>query len=737
MDERLTKILDYEKRLLEDRQQLQELIAESETNESQIVKNKLEYFSQELAFMNRQVGLLRAGVRQRAENVASQVSPVVQPMANPVTPPQPEVVQFAEQPTKPQVEESQPIQAQPVQVPQMKVTYAPVQEPEKKDFEKTIGKSLMGIFASVLIFISLILFATIMLPYFDDTAKMVTTFVVSFAFVAVGLWKLRKNKENKFYMALTACGVGALYISLLLSNMYFKAVDDIALYVLIALWGIGVCFLCRIQATLFQIIGQLGILISVVLGCVLCAQTQDEVKFVVLLIYYFVTSIVFFATRPQREIWENPTFHIFNVLNYMLLVPFSYALFGEGFNVAYLLLIIFIAANIGLLFWSKTEKYGMSFAVLSSVYLWQFWGVLRLMLDLGEEDPRGLLLYAVVMILLIGVECKKIEGNVGKYIPQGLLLCTAISSLASADAVLDYGYVPLLVLPVLLIGYFRKNTFFKYSSLFLVFMYVLNAMENEGVHFLLAFGAVLVMYLLMYIKKEEYNAVFKYLLHTLFIFVWLVLFTEMLYELLYNLDIRENRDSIVFAITYTVLVAFNLVMMKSPLGNNIKTGEAENPSYHNAVNMILMIAGLIGISNGNNDFWHVLVILVSLVVFMVNTKNLLDKRNNIFAGIYVGFKFTMLMITILSSFDAVNYVISIACFIMAIISIVIGFRFQYKALRLFGLILSMISTFKLIMIDITYENTLGNALSFFVSGILCFVISLIYNFIDGKIGKEK
>jgi len=737
MDERLTKILDYEKRLLEDRQQLQELIAESETNESQIVKNKLEYFSQELAFMNRQVGLLRAGVRQRAENVASQVPPVVQPMANPVTPPQPEVVQFAEQPTKPQVEESQPIQAQPVQVPQMKVTYAPVQEPEKKDFEKTIGKSLMGIFASVLIFISLILFATIMLPYFDDTAKMVTTFVVSFAFVAVGLWKLRKNKENKFYMALTACGVGALYISLLLSNMYFKAVDDIALYVLIALWGIGVCFLCRIQATLFQIIGQLGILISVVLGCVLCAQTQDEVKFVVLLIYYFVTSIVFFATRPQREIWENPTFHIFNVLNYMLLVPFSYALFGEGFNVAYLLLIIFIAANIGLLFWSKTEKYGMSFAVLSSVYLWQFWGVLRLMLDLGEEDPRGLLLYAVVMILLIGVECKKIEGNVGKYIPQGLLLCTAISSLASADAVLDYGYVPLLVLPVLLIGYFRKNTFFKYSSLFLVFMYVLNAMENEGVHFLLAFGAVLVMYLLMYIKKEEYNAVFKYLLHTLFIFVWLVLFTEMLYELLYNLDIRENRDSIVFAITYTVLVAFNLVMMKSPLGNNIKTGEAENPSYHNAVNMILMIAGLIGISNGNNDFWHVLVILVSLVVFMVNTKNLLDKRNNIFAGIYVGFKFTMLMITILSSFDAVNYVISIACFIMAIISIVIGFRFQYKALRLFGLILSMISTFKLIMIDITYENTLGNALSFFVSGILCFVISLIYNFIDGKIGKEK
>jgi hypothetical protein len=31
------------------------------------------------------------------------------------------------------------------------------------------------------------------------------------------------------------------------------------------------------------------------------------------------------------------------------------------------------------------------------------------------------------------------------------------------------------------------------------------------------------------------------------------------------------------------------------------------------------------------------------------------------------------------------------------------------------------------MIDTTYENTLGHALSFLISGILCFAISAIYN----------
>ena len=61
----------------------------------------------------------------------------------------------------------------------------------------------MGVFASVLIFISIILFATVLLPYFNDTAKMITTFVLSFAFTGVGLWKLKKDKENKFLLDIT------------------------------------------------------------------------------------------------------------------------------------------------------------------------------------------------------------------------------------------------------------------------------------------------------------------------------------------------------------------------------------------------------------------------------------------------------------------------------------------------------------------------------------------------------
>ena len=670
--------------------------------------------------MNRQVELLKGGFSEvdvKEEKVEAEKTETFE---KPVVTPEPVKVQFVDE---------------PVSQPQLKVNYAPVQKEEKKDFEKTIGKSLMGVFASVLIFISLILFATIMLPYFDDTAKMVTTYVVSFAFLAVGLIKLRKKRNNKFYMALAACGVGALYISLLLSNMYFEAVDDITLYILIALWSIGVCFLCRIQASLFQVIGHIGVFISVILGCVLCASEGDEIKFIVLLIYYFVTSGVFFATHPERKISKNLIFHIFNALNYMVILPFACFIFGKGFSVALFVLLIFLVINIGLLMWSKTEKYGLSFGFLSSIYLLQFWGVLQCLLEEQDQNISSVILFVVALLVLFVFELKKIDGNAGKYIPQAWILCMAMSALyLGGEAAADCTFVPLLVLPVLFVGFFRKNTLFQYGSLFLVFWYLFQDAEYQSLHFVFALIAVVIMYVMLYVMREHYRALYKYLLHTVTIFVFLVAFTEMMWEGLDLFDILESAN-VVFALTYTIIAVFNLAMMKTCFGTNLKTGEKENPAYHNFVNMIIMIAGLVGISSGENDFWHVLVILVTIVAFMVNAKNLLDKTGNIFGGLYVGFKFTILMINILSSFSAENYVISIACFVMAIVSIVIGFVCSYKALRLFGLILSMISTFKLIMVDITYENTLGHAVSFFISGILCFIISLIYNFIDGKIRK--
>ncbi len=104
--------------------------------------------------------------------------------------------------------------------------------------------------------------------------------------------------------------------------------------------------------------------------------------------------------------------------------------------------------------------------------------------------------------------------------------------------------------------------------------------------------------------------------------------------------------------------------------------------------------------------------------------------------IYSAVKFTILMFVILRSMEAGAAIISIGCFIIAIACIVTGFMMKLEKLRVYGLVLSMICIVKLVMFDIVYSNTLGHAVSFFVSGILCFSISAIYYYVGKRMNNK-
>ncbi len=72
----------------------------------------------------------------------------------------------------------------------------PSKAPEKKDLEKTLGTGMMGIAASVLVFISIIIFGGLLLPYLTDTVMTVIMFLLSFALFGAGICcseKIRKT----------------------------------------------------------------------------------------------------------------------------------------------------------------------------------------------------------------------------------------------------------------------------------------------------------------------------------------------------------------------------------------------------------------------------------------------------------------------------------------------------------------------------------------------------------------
>lgn len=733
MSERLNQLLRLEKRLLADRKEVIQLLEESkmsEESDSKLVEYKLDCFQKELVYLSKQTTLLKEELLAQDKKAEVPVEPVV--VAEPIVDAEPvvesEPVMNAEpvvkvKPSEPQVEKP----GQPIAEPKQESKWASFAN--SAGWEKTIGKSLMGIFASVLIFISLILFATLLLPYFNDTAKMITTYVVSFAFLGLGLWKMKKEPQNKFYIALTGCGMGALYISLLLSNMYFKVLGDIPLYVLIAIWGIGVMLFSKERSKIFQVIGELGITIAMLFGCALCLDEGDVVKFIVLIVFYIISFGAFYVIHYQEEFADNLMQHIFNVINLSFIGIACLDFPGEAITrMEVWMLFILVLASLASCFWHKTERESFGFCIFGMIYL--IMGYVILACLCSHRWIFGILAYLSAILFMVLFHWKKTEEQEGKYAVQWLLYVVAIIGVCCWENGFAYGAVPLLILPALVAGFWTKNTLFRYAGLFVGAGYLFFVYDmNVYVHYLLCLVVVAVAHALLYRKKDCYQLGYKICVYLLTMMT-LLQSAEVLYEIF-------DKDDYIGIIIYILVVAYNLFAMKSSFNMDFKTCEQESTGFYAFVNLILMLIGLGAIADGNGaSFRHVLWIIVTLVTFLVNSKNYLDKRDNMAAGVYVGVKFVIFLIVVLNSFEAVNYVISISCLLFAIVSIIIGFMGDYKALRMFGLVLSMISIFKLIMVDISYQNTLGNALSFFGSGILCFVISLIYNYIDKKV-KER
>ena len=257
-------ILNLENRILDDRRALNDLIYrmsmdQSKEINSELMEDKLHKLQSEVEFLSKQLELLNsAGIKEENQNIQSATTVSI---------------------NKVQIKESEKnIDIQPTSQENPKQDVATAgktdiqqkdnkSDTQKRDIEKIFGQSWMGVIASGLIFISIVLAAILLIPRMTNGIKMAAMFIVSFAFTAAGLFRLSKDKDNKFNLALSGCGVGAIYISLLISCLYFKVFNEIVLYVLIFIWAVFICVLSKTRSQVFQIIGQIGITISVLFGC--------------------------------------------------------------------------------------------------------------------------------------------------------------------------------------------------------------------------------------------------------------------------------------------------------------------------------------------------------------------------------------------------------------------------------------------------------------------------------------
>lgn len=740
------RLLELERRIIEDKRQLNDMsrAVYGGTFSAEFVNAKLNNMQSDIEYMEQQMLELRQAVENAPATELNQEASCGQPSV------MPQYAYYNQQSY--QYQQPYYVQANATQSSTKLMDLKDFGTPKikSKDMETAVGKTIMGIAASVLIFISLVLFAKLIIPHLTDTIKQILMYVVSIGITTFGLIKLNKNRDSVLFLSISACGVGSLFISLFLSHVYFDTYNEIVLYVLLFIWAVGACVLSKLRSEAFHIIGQTGIFISVFYGMQFCMIHSDIKKMLIITIYFIVGGLIFYFTHnnSKKNFIISSAYNLISVFilfwgisdysDQVFCIPYLY-------NAGYIILLAYIVFNMILpLFWSGVghigesipiiNKYANATGTVNAVYYVAFCLVLIGLIS-TENVLFPVMLVSSLMYLIITEYVRRNEQEVsGINVFYLSIISMMIVSIYGIEWLHKLFGVAIVIIPCMLYGFIKDKKLFKYVSIFVMILFLCSSEAYIPMLIILGVAMLSAAMYFIFTEKEQYSIKLKNVVLGL-----IMLFAIIVPERFAADDIFQYQY--MDCLKFVLLAIIAGIAAKSAYVKNPVTGamEQETRFFVNVIIAMLMLVGMGNISSCEEVVPYVIYVIFTIALFMLNTKEQLKDKSISWYGAYVGIKFTILMVVILNSFEAESFVVSIFCFLFAVGSICIGFFIKHKELRVYGLVLSLISVVKLIMIDITYDNTLGHALSFFVSGLLCFVISAIYTRVEKSMqqGEQK
>lgn len=688
------------------------------------------------------------------------------------------IFQPIQKPAQQQVEQTQSQNTSIFDIPVQ--TQQPVQnfiEPEKTPKEKkninmeaNIGKNIMSIIASILIFVGLGSFIVLIYDNLPDFVKILFMYLFSFGLTGFGCYRTTK-KKNTFSTALTACGIGSTYISLLMSLVHFEILNNITFFVLLAIWAIvSLTLERRIKSPVFSIIGTIGITISVFLATL---DSIGGLEILLLTIFFCGMSFAYtYNSFKDKGITKYLVEGIFVIPAITLLVllceqTMSVTIFTSLtiYFIYYLCLYLYKLSEmnkgnqIEYAIYLPILIFQMIFAVTNLTNLAEL-----LNIDLGYLANFLLLITLFVSNELFGMKDKM---PITRYLLTPFIFLCLLSLWFSLEwDTKIFGILPLAI-PFIAYFMYKKDNVFTTILIHLVSLFsittLVESMEDISFYarmtktitltteyyiFAIIHLIILAVSLILFGDKKPIQyaksiiltniaTIFAYIPYTITKYFYLLEKTKV-DELLMSDFIRYLPDfSILLPLSIFVLLAIsskycyqwydiNSIWSKEP-NNKI---EIWNSIYFKIFNSILLIVNLVLLHNYPIGLLKILMLLITFAQCFAGMKEILNKKINMLTGFYIGLKLTLYMNLVLFAFvdyGTVPFICSILCLIIAIFAIKFGFSKNIKAFRLYGLYLSIFSVFKLLLFDIGASNSLLRVFSFIGAGILCFVIVWFYN----------
>lgn len=617
------------------------------------------------------------------------------------------------------------------------------EEKRNKTFEETIGKNIMGVLASVLIFAGLTLFATAVSDYISDEVKMGIILLVSIIMFVVGI--LGKNKKrNTFFMSLSGCGIGAIFISIFLAYGYFHIISMMVLYIAIGVWAIAVAFLGGEDSTLFRIIGQIGILAALIFGVTQLYSSNGDGGILwtsVLVIFFIIISMAYLIIDHSSGSVSYKVEIITDIVATAFLY-FSVNGIEEEFVRFALVAVVSIYGLTLLTVYSRkyvdsfSDNVGWSIVVLvaSIIFL-----VEDVILRLFTWDLAWL--YSVLgIIYVIGVlaineladqkQYSKTPVQIIEFIPA-IIMCYGL------EMVSDFIGAGLLVIPLAILAYKTKNKVYMYLAVMSTAAFVF---VNSGIFGSEQYIATYILFSLVFIvldlfvmalaKDDIYDSFLKILIYvcTNFAIIFAIAIIADKIDASYSIAVNW-----IFYASF-ILCALGTLSSFCKDWRDISKVDSASQIFLYVVNVILAFSAISILYAENGAVYHLINVIVFAIILCLNVKSMSDRfGESKTLWVYNCIKLTLFVLFTMSSYDAIGYVVSAGLLAVAITCIIYGFIRNYKPVRLYGLILSILAIGKIVLFDIEYNSNIARAATIFGCGIIAFAICLVYNILDKKL----
>lgn len=634
----------------------------------------------------------------------------------------------------------------------------------RKDSEAMIGKYLIGTLSAILIFVACASFASLIWDQISDGVKLGIMLIFSISISGVGFWMIQK-KRSPIAAVTLGIGAGSLFISILSANLAFHMIGNNTSLILAGAWAIGFILASQRSKLYFlTVIAYVGSFITLIFGLSLMHSGAD---YMLLSLFALCIAGVMLFTSWQADGFEKRTNTLLSLGNFTVLLVGGLAdttlgnskLIDSGLTHIFLLVLIYGLMNLYLKLLEPQKPHplylfmnvaitlltAVSIGLINEAYydlstmagLWLFFSINLIQLAISRTTLQSMERHLTIYyswVLALGFMFIGLEGYES---PAGISVIVMI--LLASDVLLK-----------------RKSPTGLMAGILVLDAFLLNMATGD--HVLCALIGVIDVGLFAYLLWQRFEklAVEKGELSEAALKVMgLLVLVLSCFGTLASLGEALNFDSFSDYLSVTLgycLAAASVIglLVKGffkpwvpmaliegmadgkPLADTAARGAKTLRIAYNALLIILYIFGLFLMQDVDLLILQFVLTLAVLAVALVQSREWLvrDQKDDMISGLWMVIKYLMFAWTAVWSYfdysiDSVLY--SVAGLMVAIAWISLGFYLKVKSVRLYGLVLTLVMVAKFIIVDLSGENSMTRVLALIVGGVLCFIISYIYN----------